>query len=165
MSADPNALDSPAINALTGVLASSKARTFPADAGEGEHIVYIIPSSFGTPTFNVGGFDGGFKKAKTIEHTNASGYKQNYDIWQSVQPSLGSTSVTVKLEVDNMAQSIEGGVVIVSTLSTKNNGNYPLVMQNPCSFTEGKTVEQKIGELEAGAGNEVITEEDINGLF
>ena len=96
VSDDPNALDSPAINALTGVLASSKARTFSADAGEGEHIVYIIPSSFGTPTFNVGGFDGGFKKAKTIEHTNASGYKQNYDIWQSVQPGLGSTSVTVK---------------------------------------------------------------------
>jgi len=96
VSADPNALDSPAINALTGVLASSKARTFSADAGDGEHIVYIIPSSFGTPTFNVGGFDGGFKKTKTIEHTNASGYKQNYDIWQSVQPSLGSTSVTVK---------------------------------------------------------------------
>lgn len=96
VSADPNALDSPAINALTGALASSKARTFSANAGEGEYIVYIIPSSFGTPTFNVGGFDGGFKKTKTIEHTNASGYKQNYDIWQSVQPSLGSTSVTVK---------------------------------------------------------------------
>lgn len=96
VSNDPNALESDAINALTGALASSKARTFSADAGEGEHIVYIIPSSFGTPTFNVGGFDGGFKKAKTIEHTNASGYKQNYDIWQSVQPGLGSTSVTVK---------------------------------------------------------------------
>ena len=96
VSADPAALESDAINALTGALASSKARTFSANAGEGEYIVYIIPSSFGTPTFNVGGFDGGFKKTKTIEHTNASGYKQNYDIWQSVQPSLGSTSVTVK---------------------------------------------------------------------
>ena len=96
VSNDPNALESDAINALTGALASSKARTFSANAGEGEHIVYIIPSSFGTPTFNVGGFDGGFKKTKTIEHTNASGYKQNYDIWQSVQPGLGSTSVTVK---------------------------------------------------------------------
>lgn len=96
VSADPTALESDAINALTGALASSKARTFSANAGEGEYIVYIIPSSFGTPTFNVGGFDGGFKKTKTIEHTNASGYKQNYDIWQSVQPSLGSTSVTVK---------------------------------------------------------------------
>lgn len=96
VSADPAALESDAINVLTGALASSKARTFSANAGEGEYIVYIIPSSFGTPTFNVGGFDGGFKKTKTIEHTNASGYKQNYDIWQSVQPSLGSTSVTVK---------------------------------------------------------------------
>ncbi len=96
VSDDPNALDSPAINALTGVLASSKARTFSANAGEGEYIVYIIPSSFGTPTFNVGGFDGGFKKTKTIEHTNASGYSQNYDVWQSVNAGLGSTSVTVK---------------------------------------------------------------------
>ena len=96
VSADPTALESDAINALTGALASSKARTFSANADEGEYIVYIIPSIFGTPTFNVGGFDGGFKKTKTIEHTNASGYKQNYDIWQSVQPSLGSTSVTVK---------------------------------------------------------------------
>lgn len=96
VSEDPNALDSEAVNALTGVLASSKARTFSANAGAGEYIVYIIPSSFGTPTFNVGGFDGGFKKTKTMEHTNASGYKQNYDIWQSVQPALGQTSVTVK---------------------------------------------------------------------
>lgn len=96
VSEDPNALDSSVINALTGVLASSKARTFSANAGEGEYIVYIIPSSFGTPTFNVGGFDGGFKKTKTIEHTNASGYKQNYDIWQSVNAALGQTSVTVK---------------------------------------------------------------------
>ena len=64
-----------------------------------------------------------------------------------------------------MAQSIEGGVVIVSTLSTKNNGNYPLVMAESVALAEGKTVEQKIGELEAGAGNEAITEDDINGLF
>lgn len=64
-----------------------------------------------------------------------------------------------------MAQSIEGGVVVVNTLSTKNNGNYPLVMAESVSMAEGKTLEQKIGEMEAGAGNEIITEEDINGLF
>ena len=64
-----------------------------------------------------------------------------------------------------MAQSIDGGVVVVNTLSTKNNGNYPLVMAESVALAEGKTVEQKIGELEAGAGNEVITEEDINKLF
>lgn len=64
-----------------------------------------------------------------------------------------------------MAQSIEGGVVIVNTLSTKNNGNYPLVMAESVNLNEGKTVEQKIAELEAGAGNDVITEDDINDLF
>lgn len=64
-----------------------------------------------------------------------------------------------------MAQIIDGGVVIVNTLSTKNNGDYPLCMAESVQLSEGKSVEQKIGELEAGAGNEVITEEEINGLF
>lgn len=64
-----------------------------------------------------------------------------------------------------MAQSIEGGVVVVNTLSTKNNGDYPLVMAESVQLSEGKTVEQKIGELEAGAGNEVISEDEIAGLF
>lgn len=62
-----------------------------------------------------------------------------------------------------MAQSIDGGVVIVNTLSTKNNGNYPLVMAESVQLEEGKTVEQKIGELEAG--NEVISNEEIDNLF
>ena len=64
-----------------------------------------------------------------------------------------------------MAQSIEGGVVIDNTLSTKNNGNYPLVMAESVNLAEGKSVEQKIAELEAGQGNEVISEEEIDGLF
>ena len=64
-----------------------------------------------------------------------------------------------------MAQSINGGVVIVGTLSTKNDGDYPLVMAESVELTEGKSVEAKIAELEAGAGNDVITEEEIEGLF
>lgn len=64
-----------------------------------------------------------------------------------------------------MAQSIEGGVVVVNTLSVKNNGGYPLVMAESVQLNEGKTVEQKISELEAGAGNEVISEDEIANLF
>lgn len=64
-----------------------------------------------------------------------------------------------------MAQSIEGGVVVVNTLSVKNNGGYPLVMAESVQLNEGKTVEQKIVELEAGAGNEVISEDEIANLF
>ena len=48
----------------------------------------------------------------------------------------------------------------------KTMGDYPLCMAESVQLSEGKSVEQKIGELEAGAGNEVITEEEeINGLF
>ena len=47
-----------------------------------------------------------------------------------------------------MAQSIEGGVVIVNTLSTKNNGAYPLVMAESVQMAEGKSVEEKIGEID-----------------
>lgn len=64
-----------------------------------------------------------------------------------------------------MAQSIEGGVVIVNTLSTKNNGSYPLCMAESVQLREGKSVEEKLAEIEAGAGNEIISTEDINGLF
>jgi hypothetical protein len=64
-----------------------------------------------------------------------------------------------------MAQSIDGGVVIVNTLSVKNNGNYPLCMAESVQLSEGKSVEEKIGELEAGAGNEIISNEEIDNLF
>lgn len=64
-----------------------------------------------------------------------------------------------------MAQSIDGGVTIVNTLTVKNNGDYPLVMAESVQLTEGKSVEEKIGELEAGAGNEIISNEEIDNLF
>lgn len=46
-----------------------------------------------------------------------------------------------------MAQSIEGGVVIVNTLSTKNNGNYPLVMAESVNLKDGTSVEDKIKNI------------------
>lgn len=77
-------------------LASSRARTFSVNAEKGEYIYYAIPSSYGTPIFNVGGFDGGFIKVGTVNHQNAAGYNQNYDVWKSVNAALGQTNVTVK---------------------------------------------------------------------
>lgn len=80
----------------SNALAGNRNRTFSVNAAAGEYIYYAIPSSFGTPIFNVGGFDGGFVKAGTVNHKNASGYTQNYDVWKSVNAGLGQTSVTVK---------------------------------------------------------------------
>lgn len=84
------------LSLASSALASSRTRTFSVNAGTGEYIYYTIPSSFGTPTFNVGGFDGGFVKVGTVNHRNASGYTQDYDVWKSVNAALGQTSVTVK---------------------------------------------------------------------
>lgn len=88
-------IDSAAVLALTRKLQSTKALTFTADAGATQQIVYAIPARYGTPNFNVGGFDGGFAKAATIDFTNASGYMESYDVWLSENTGLGNTTVKV----------------------------------------------------------------------
>ena len=88
-------IDSAAILKLNRKLQGSKGITFAVTAGAGKNIVYAIPSRYGTPNFNVGGFDGGFSKVSTINFTNASGYAENYDVWVSDNAGLGSTTVKV----------------------------------------------------------------------
>lgn len=86
---------SEAILALTRKLQSSKGITFTVNAGAEQHIVFAMPSRYGTPNFNVGGFDGGFAKVSTFEFTNASGYTESYDVWVSDNSGLGDTTVKV----------------------------------------------------------------------
>lgn len=64
-----------------------------------------------------------------------------------------------------MAQSIEGGVVVVNTLSTKNDGDYPLVMAESVGLSDGGTVEEKLKDLETGSNVETISEEEIAAIF
>lgn len=92
---DKSSFDSAFILGLTKGLQGSKAKTFTVNAGASQHIYYAIPTRYGTPAFKVGGFDGGFAKAATIDFTNASGYKESYDIWKSDNPGLGNTTVVV----------------------------------------------------------------------
>ena len=92
---DGATVNSAAILALTRKLQGSKGLTFTANAGAGQRIVYALPSRYGTPNFNVGGFDGGFSKTATISFTNASGYTENYDVWVSDNTGLGNTTVKV----------------------------------------------------------------------
>ena len=93
--ADQSSFDSAFILGLTKGLQASKAKTFTVNAGAGQHIYYAIPTRYGTPGFKVGGFDGGFAKAGTIDFTNASGYAESYDIWKSDNAGLGNTTVVV----------------------------------------------------------------------
>ena len=95
MAADSSDFDSGFILGLTKGLQGSKAKTFTVNAAASQHIYYAIPTRYGTPSFKVGGFEGGFAKAATIDFTNASGYEESYDIWKSDNAGLGSTTVVV----------------------------------------------------------------------
>jgi hypothetical protein len=88
-------IDNAAIQALTKKLQASRGITFTVDAGATQQIIYAIPTWYGTPNFNVGGFDGGFSKVKTFAFTNGSGYTESYDVWLSENVGLGSTTVKV----------------------------------------------------------------------
>ena len=88
-------VNSAAILTLTRKLQGAKGITFTANAGATQQIVYALPTRYGTPGFNVGGFDGGFAKAMTFDFTNASGYTESYDVWLSENVGLGSTTVKV----------------------------------------------------------------------
>ena len=94
---EPDIYDNDFILNLSGYkLASSKNGTFNVNAGTNEYIYFCIPIKWGTPTFNVGGLDGGFFKVAEINFTNNSGHTEPYSIWRSDNLSLGSQSVTVK---------------------------------------------------------------------
>lgn len=83
------------IRKLTRSLQASRTKTFTATAGAGQYIYYALPTKYGTPNFNVGGFDGGFSKVSTFNFTNASGYTESYDVWRSDNAGLGATTVKV----------------------------------------------------------------------
>lgn len=93
---DASGVDSAFILGLSKALASSKNKTFTANAGANQYIYYAYPARFGSATFFVGGFEGGFDLLATVDFTNASGYTESYYVYRSSNHSLGSTEVTVK---------------------------------------------------------------------
>lgn len=89
--------DSAFITSLSNkVLSDARNRTINVTAGGNEYIYYCIPTRLGEPTFNVGGFDGGFNKVATIAFRNPSAYSESYDIWRSTNANLGTTTIIIK---------------------------------------------------------------------
>ena len=76
-------------------LQESFKKVFTIDAAANRYIYYCIPTRYGTPTFKVGGFSGGFTKQSTIQFTNPSGYTESYDIWRTDNSGLGLTEIIV----------------------------------------------------------------------
>lgn len=97
--ADGARIDSAAILSLSRKLQSGRAITFTANAGAGQKHAYAIPSRYGTPTFKDAetGFQAGFYLAteEPVLFTNASGYTEEYNVWLSTHPALGSMTVAV----------------------------------------------------------------------
>ena len=91
----PATIDSAFILTLTKSLQGGKGKTFTVTAATGAYIWYACPARYGTPNFNVGGFDGGFSKVATLDYTNAVGYTEEYQVWRSDNAGLGSTTVKV----------------------------------------------------------------------
>jgi hypothetical protein len=76
-------------------LLASRNLTFSVTAGAAQHIFYAFPASYGTPTFTVNGFAGGFELVGSVNVTNTYGVTQSYALWKSTNPNLGSTTVVV----------------------------------------------------------------------
>lgn len=93
--AAPAAINSAFVRTLTKSLQSGKGKTFTVNAATGAYIWYACPDRYGTPSFNVGGFDGGFSKVATVDYTNPSGYTESYQVWRSDNAGLGATTVKV----------------------------------------------------------------------
>lgn len=88
--------DSSLISSLTKILSNNIARNITVNAADGEYIYYCIPTRLGTPTFIIGGFEGGLEKVNTISYENGYGYTEDYDIYRSDISGLGNTTITVK---------------------------------------------------------------------
>ena len=87
--------DSDFILSLNKTLTNSRACNFTVNCRPGQYIFFAIPTRFGTPTFSVGGFSGGFVKVSTLNFTNKFGYTEPYDIWKSENSNLGKITVVV----------------------------------------------------------------------
>ena len=84
------------IEGLAGqVLRGVGAYAFDTDAGAGEHTYFAFPDSFGTPTFMVDGWEGGFDLVGVVLVTNAFGVAQDYQLWKTTNPALGPLHVSV----------------------------------------------------------------------
>lgn len=76
-------------------LGASPTANFSATAGAGEYVFFCLPASYGTPTFSVGGFEGGFEQVASSVNVTVNGVTTAYDVWRSVHAELGTINVTV----------------------------------------------------------------------
>ena len=88
--------DSFLLSTLTShVLSETKAITFSVSSGANDYIWVALPTSYGSPRFVAGGFEGGFTSQGSFAHTNNLSYTTNYTLWRSDNKNLGNVTVVV----------------------------------------------------------------------
>ena len=95
VSIEPSVYDSNFILSLPKTLSNKKVDSFVTTAGEEQYIYYCLPTSMGTCSFSVGGFTGGITLVDTIEFTNQHGHQEQYYIYRSDYPNLGTRTILV----------------------------------------------------------------------
>lgn len=66
-------------------------------AGEKQYIYYCYPSRFEKdPTFSHNSLNGGFRLVKTMKFTNSKGYEEDYNIYISDNPNLGTKTIKIR---------------------------------------------------------------------
>ena len=91
----PEEINNAFIRSLSRSLQGNRVKTFSVTSAEDQYVWYAFPSRYGTPVFNVGGFDGGFTKTAPISLTNASGYTEEYLVYRSDNSNLGAKTIKV----------------------------------------------------------------------
>jgi hypothetical protein len=76
-------------------LSNSKGRTITVNPAATFYILYALPVRLGTVKFYVDNFEGGFIAPETVSVTNTSGFTEDYYVYRSTHPGLGSTTIVV----------------------------------------------------------------------
>ena len=84
------------VKGLQKKIGTGKGETITVNAAANQYIYYCIPYKWGTPIFNVGGFDGGFDEVSRFNITNTYGHTELYSVWRSDNYSLGKTTVAIR---------------------------------------------------------------------
>ena len=94
---EPFEYNSDFLNSLNGELQLTRETNFNVNAGIGEYIYYVVPTSYGdcTLTAKSSGFPGGFTKVSTLNHVNEYNVTTEYVVWKSDYSNLGSDHITV----------------------------------------------------------------------
>lgn len=91
----PTKLDSVFVRGLNKSLQKDQVKTFTVNSGVNQYVWYALPTRYGEPVFNVGGFDGGFTKISEIRFENSSAYTEKYAVYRSDNSNLGKKTVKV----------------------------------------------------------------------